>query len=147
MPMRGGVRQLLAAKAKRCKEESGNDYNIKSIDIAGDVDGTTFRLGMLHPTNIGPLITSYLTERPKELKTCGMPCPGPRGVCGRQRPPAFTGGREFCVCDGNGFCRLSSDLGRFRTLRCTCKAGCLDKPPAKWRENAWVVLLVICKCT
>ena len=125
MPKRGGVRQRLAANAERCKEESGNDYRL--------------------PTNIGPLITSYLTERPKELKTCGIPCPGPRSVRLRQRSPALLVDRWFCVCDGNGFCRFSSDLGRFRTLRCTCKAVCLDKPWAKWRENALVVLLVICK--
>merc|ERR1712139_576805 len=49
------------------------------VDVAGDVDGTTFRFGMILPTNtLGPLIASYLTERPTELNTCSIPCPGPR---------------------------------------------------------------------
>merc|ERR1712139_89514 len=102
------------------------------VDVAGDVDGTTFRFGMNLPTNtLGPLIASYLTERPTELNTCSIPCPGPREYRG------FLGwGRWSCACDGRGFCVSSSDLGRFRTLRCNCQAGCLDRPCAKWSENA-----------
>ena len=119
-------------------------FQMAWVDVAGDVDGTTFRFGMILPTNtLGPLIASYLTERPTELNTCSIPCPGPR----EYRGFFFGWGRWSCACDGRGFCVSSSDLGRFRTLRCNCRADCLDRPYAKWNENAWVVLLVLCKWT
>ena len=123
-------------------------FQMAWVDVAGDVDGTTFRFGMNLPTNtLGPLIASYLTERPTELNTCSIPCPGPCGSRWRQGYGMVLQMRWYCRCDGNGVCRLSSDLGRFRTLRCNCQAGCLDRPYTKWNENAWCVLLVLCKWT
>ena len=97
------------------------------------------------PTNIvGPLINSYLTERPSGLRVCGIPCPGPKQLRWMHKSTLFPfKERWFCQCDGNGFCAVSSDLGRFRTLRCTCPQLCLDKPCAKWNENAWTVLTVL----
>ena len=90
----------------------------------------------LPTSSIGPIICSYLTERPSELKVCGRPCPGPPWS-------RMSWASWGCRCDGNGFCLWSRDLGSFRTLRCTCMQNCLDKPVAKWRADAFTVLTVL----
>ena len=93
-------------------------------------------------SSIGPIITSYLTERPSELKVCGGPCPGPRTWRNVFQSGPLNGSR--CMCDGNGFCFWSRDIGRFRTLHChCCVRNCRDKPVAKWREDAFTVLTVL----
>ena len=94
------------------------------------------------PTHvIGPIITSYLTDRPKGLPVCGIPCPGPEDL--RCMSSLFEDAEWFCQCDGNGFCVLSRDLGRRRTFRCTCQHGCNDKPRANWEKSAWTVMRVL----
>ena len=96
------------------------------------------------PTHvIGPIIASYLIDRPSSLKLCGLPCPGP--VRWRRKSYLFRDERWFCRCDGNGFCAYSADIGHLRTMRCTCRArpGCLNKPRESWEHTAWQVVRVL----
>ena len=95
----------------------------------------------LPTSSIGPIICSYLTERPSEFKVCGGPCPGPRYWRNVFRSGLPNGSR--CTCDGKGFCFWSRDIGRFRTLNCHCRVSCLDKPLAKWKADAFTVLTVL----
>ena len=92
---------------------------------------------------IGPSITQYLAERPSELKVCGGPCPGPRHWLDGDFPENFDEEAQRCLCDGNGFCRWSRGIGRFRTLYCYCDVNCCDKPVDKWRKAAFTVLTVL----
>ena len=94
-------------------------------------------------SSIGPIITSYLTDRPSELKVCGGPCPGPREWRNFYVHDIIGEARCRCCCDGNGLCWNSRDIGRFRTLYCYCSVNCCDKPVAKWREDAFTVLTVL----
>ena len=94
------------------------------------------------PTHvIGPIITSYLIDRPRGLPVCGIPCPGPEDL--RCMSSLFEDAEWFCQCDGNGFCVLSRDLGRRRARRCSCRHGCNDKPEANWEKSAWTVMRVL----
>jgi len=84
---------------------------------------------MHFPTNtIGPIIASYITDRPSELKQCPF-----RGACnynGLSTPqlPWLTAG------------------GRFKAKTCICfPRYCLDMPLARWKAAAWTVILVLQK--
>ena len=53
---------------------------------------------------------------------------------------------SWCMCDGNGFCFWSRDLGRFRLAcdwHCVCTENCLHKQVAKWKADAFTVLTVL----
>ena len=94
---------------------------------------------------IGPIITSYLSIRPSTLGVCGDagPCIGPQGLRWRRKSTLFPPDHWLCMCDGNGFCVISLDVGPLRTKRCTCRRFCLDFTTARWRENAWNVVKVL----
>ena len=96
------------------------------------------------PTHvIGPIIASYVIHRPSSLKLCGPPCPGPRHLRWQQKSTLFPAPRLLCMCDGNGFCAYSADIGQFRTLRCNCIQYCLDKPRENFEHTAWTVVRVL----
>ena len=86
---------------------------------------------------LGPIITSYLLERPSQLKQC-CPCPGPPNRRWMKNSTLF--GDSYnprCICDGKGFCDWSRDLGQFLTSRCTCTRCCVYHPHLNWEEAVW----------
>ncbi len=118
------------------------------IDLPIGVTSANFARRTLPTQSIGPLIASYLTERPSELKMCSRPCPGPHWCRWKQKSTLLPLEAEVelyrsCRCDGKGFCLWSRDLGRFRTLRCTCPQSCGETPVCKWRADAYTVLRVL----
>ena len=106
-------------------------------------DGMVWSNAVVPTHVIGPIIASYVIDRPSSLKLCGTPCLGPRRIHGWQKSPLIQARRWLCMCDGNGFCALSWDIGRFRTMRCTCSQVCLDKPRENWEHTAWTVVRVL----
>ena len=92
-------------------------------------------------TTIGPLIASFLTERPSELKQCN-PCPGPHSY-----KLLFSWVRSLthsnCICNGRGLCIHSLDTRPSITLRCQCKYECFNRPAAEWKDQAWKVMYVM----
>ncbi len=109
-----------------------------SMALPIGITGEDFARRPFPTTSIGPIIASYLTERPSELKECRPQCIWPQFgfACG-------TKSWQSGCCDGNGVCFWSRHLGRFRTLHCSCRQTCRDKPIAKWKADAFTVLRVL----
>ena len=137
-PGEPGLLLKMALKAALLK------YGVPNTTVPPQAPGATACVCAVVPTHvIGPIIASYLIDRPSSLKLCGRPCPGPRHLRLRQKSTLFPAPRWLCVCDGNGFCAYSADIGQFRTLRCTCSQYCLDTPIENWEHTAWTVLAVL----
>ena len=98
-------------------------------------------------TTIGPLIASFLAERPSELKQCN-PCPGPRSknclfICRHKNTSLFPMEKSDCICNCHGFCIHSLDTRPSLTLRCQCTHDCFNRPAAEWKKQAWKVVYVL----
>ena len=116
-------------RSSRCTSQNGMVWSIAVV-----------------PTHvIGPIIASYLIDRPSSLKWCGMPCLGPRHLRWQTESHGMPCPAPLwiCRCDGSGFCAWVRDKGRFRTMRCDCIQSCLDKPIESWKHTAWTVLAVL----
>ena len=106
-------------------------------------DGMVWSNAVVPTHVIGPIIVSYLIGRPSSLKLCGPPCPGPRHLRWLQKYAMIFHMRLDCICDGNGFCADSADIGQFRAMRCTCRTMCLDTPRENWEHTVWQVVRVL----
>ena len=113
-----------------------------SMALPIGITGEDFPRRPFPTMSIGSIIATYLTERPSEFKECGPQCAAPKEFR-PTRQSLLPRNFYYCVCNGFGFCLWSRDLGRFRTLSCTCGRRCFDKPLAKWRADAFTVLRVL----
>ena len=112
------------------------------LDIADALvispDGCPRQQLRMNVTTIGPLIASYLAERPSELKQCN-PCPGPLNERWCRTSNLFPMEKAFrCICNGRGYCIYSLDTRPSLTLRCQCFHDCRSYPPAEWKAQAYV---------